>query len=1144
MSDLEEILQSYQAAGVNLEFAPNTSQVLPQGNVNPRQVIQQQAFQSSTPDFSMLSREFSLSLDKLTNKLDNYVETINKLTLQNVQKRETSYGPGDLIASQQRYQQVINASQINPAWAQAMNPYAFPDAAPLQYQTYPQNALFRHGITPAGQRVAAGPKSSLLSDIMMLSPGIRSLVYEPAFAEDAFQRTIGSRERINERIYRAQDIAGNIGGQLAGGVASTSMLGAAGRAIGLPMGGKIIGGMLGGPLGILDMALGLSGMPSFSGAVSSGVSHVYGATAGRYFSNLDMTRDIRNVTKFYTGPGSDITGQGLSADRAAKVVSSLHSLNVKDYSLTTKDYANIFNEASQSGLLSQAGNEEGMIRNMKSLSKNLRLFMRLSGDPDYKNAIKSMGDLFKLGIQVSDLQNASLNINNFSKMAGMNMQQSAVFGQQGAMAFQQVGVSPGVGYQVGTMMRGVTRVATQAGQFTPGVLATLGGEEGVSQQLTGSTAAFAAGPVGDIFLAGFLKRKSGGGFGVDKNAINGMLSKGDFMGTLENGRRNLGNTKDFENFFVNKRILREQVMNELGPTGLVATQMATIKTFADKTGVSYETAAMGLLGEEAGFTFSRAYNVKTLPQLIEATRKQNAIQQYNARVQDESANGILARLRVGAKELFEPIGKTFDEIAQNRMQRVEERRARDVGTIAMTSVGDITKTEANFNKMRSYFTETDKNFFNRRKNASNFMDTPLTVNDSRTMSQVMSTYQTLEKEDITSLNKNISSDSDILTSIDTTILNKNDEILKSIKVAGFGEGSDAERTTKIIDKIYASLPESRLVKDDNQKAQIKSLIRQRLEKNMGGDRKVYDFLNRAKKIDAGLISEKTYDNLHKKRYTGSVAEQFEKFRQDVNTDRKNTGGKGADLQNIFQNMSGEEAAVLPDVLGRISGLPGADTKRELYVEVAQLGPMDPSNRTDKIKDIAKRYKISPEEVSKVFSMVNRNLNLTETEASAFNKISSKFTGSEIIEATKANTTKDMLSQQGSIVFRSKDAQKRFDDIQARRWKGPLSKDEESNLSREEQRLLASDRMMSVLGDNKDRTVKELERTYDLASGMRTEGIDEAETKLADAGAPVEISKNQLKFLIDIDKKLARMVQQNDKSYPLENAVGYNEPTGN
>ena len=157
---------------------------------------------------------------------------------------------------------------------------------------------------------------------------------------------------------------------------------------------------------------------------------------------------------------------------------------------------------------------------------------------------------------------------------------------------------------------------------------------------------------------------------------------------------------------------------------------------------------------------------------------------------------------------------------------------------------------------------------------------------------------------------------------------------------------------------------------------------------------------------------------------------------------------------------------------------------------------------------------------------------------------SKFTGSEIIEATKANTTKDMLSQQGSIVFRSKDAQKRFDDIQARRWKGPLSKDEESNLSREEQRLLASDRMMSVLGDNKDRTVKELERTYDLASGMRTEGIDEAETKLADAGAPVEISKNQLKFLIDIDKKLARMVQQNDKSYPLENAVGYNEPTGN
>jgi len=624
------------------------------------------------------------SISNLSRNVEVLTQSIDRL-LNNIQRTndQTSNSVNSLIQLQAQTQENISRSQITPQYAQVVSPQAFGMAPSLEYQISPQGAIFRTPIQAGRTALADRPQSSFMSDLMMRSSFYRENLYEPTFAEDPYMSVVNARARMQERILTAQNTMGTVGTQIGAGAASLWGLGKAGQALGISanLGLKGIAGgalrFMGGPVGWADLALNLAGLPSISGAVGEGAEALYGATAGRYFTGMDMSRDITKATRFYTGAGSGVTGQGLSKGRASQVVSGLQGLQAQDYVLNVKDYMGIFTEAADQGLMSMAGNEEDMLRNVKTISKNLRLFMRISGDSDYRNAIKSMGDLFRMGVPLENLQSAGANISNFARMAGVSYQQASTFGAQGAMAYQQAGASIGLGYQTGVMGRAMSRLAVQGGGVRAGVLARFGGEEGLGQTLTETMGAFMGGPVGQMMLAGFLG--DGDQMGISRQAVERFGGGGmSFEGLLRRGRENISGRE--EQFFNRQWELQDQLSQVMGAAGQPLMALRVMQEVMQRGNVGYESAARMMFGERGGRAFTTIYNRENLGNIVGSMRVQDNLQEYNRR------QGVLAkdffqnRVITGIKGTWHDlVGRRIDRYRTSNATQEEYERGMEMG---------------------------------------------------------------------------------------------------------------------------------------------------------------------------------------------------------------------------------------------------------------------------------------------------------------------------------------------------------------------------------------------------------------------------------------------------------------------------------
>ena len=634
-------------------------------------------FQSDDMALSMASSNLN-SVSNVVKNLSMSIERLMGVIQQNSAMSSTSISA--LASLQMQAQQRISSQQMPMQFAQYANPGAYRMAPGLEYQTNPSMAAFRnstgYGMTGYGFR----PGSSLTNDVVMTTPWLRNFMYEPSMAEDPYMSRLNASSRMQERWNTVANSAGTVGSQTAGagiGWKAATML--AGR-VGL--------GAIATPLAIGDMALDMFGLPSISGTVQKGAEAIYGATAGRYFNNLDMTRDIQRSTRFLTGSAAGLGGQGLSMARSAKVVSGLNKMQSSDWVMNQKDYFGMFTAASDNGLLNMSGNEDQMLKSVQGVSKNLRLFMRITGDPDYKNAIRMMGDLYKMGIPQGDLGAAASNISNFSRMAGLSMDQASKFGSQGAMIYQQAGANMGIGYQTGIMNRALTRSAVQAGMYSPGVLANLGGEEGVSQRLTEASGAFMAGPMGGLMSAGFLTSNGKGGYAIDQNKIAAFSGgKTNIESLVGQGHGILGQRGATEYFMTHRQQIMDSLSQQLGPQGQAMAQLQTIKYIMGKTGLGYRGAAQasGMSAENA-LAFTSTYNSTNLPSFFEAQRTSQGMQEVNRLEVVRSGEMLWNRAIVGMKEGWqENVGFRIDRASAEHARRQEAEDQAAMGIVGNTS---------------------------------------------------------------------------------------------------------------------------------------------------------------------------------------------------------------------------------------------------------------------------------------------------------------------------------------------------------------------------------------------------------------------------------------------------------------------------
>lgn len=408
---------------------------------------------------------------------------------------------------------------------------------------------------------------------------------------------------------------------------------------GLGMAGSVAGGALGSLLGPAGTLAG----SWLGGKLGHAVSNVM---VGTTVQDAARARMIQNTTAPFLVTGSNLgpTGQGLSTDAALRTARGVrhmaHDLDFERTGFNTQDAMKIMGGAAQHGLLTGAQSPEEIVRRVKDVSKSVKLLMQVTGDPDVRSALASLGQMRDLGFQGLGAQSAAVaNRAAFARMAGVS--QAAMhdsFGLPGAMMAQQVGLAGSTGYAAGMAGGALANIAASSGALNDLQLARAGGRSGLGQI---NALAQISSMQSDVYLAASL-RKGSKGLEVDMDAY--RRAQGMSVGEVAREAAERINRMGAEGIFewrTRRQEFKDQVAQKLSPLemgmnvvrqaqglqrqvpgmNLGSALFATVQSTAVGAGMSEEQAEQTARSLELQFTDRRYW---------EGQRQQLRVQRRNA----------------------------------------------------------------------------------------------------------------------------------------------------------------------------------------------------------------------------------------------------------------------------------------------------------------------------------------------------------------------------------------------------------------------------------------------------------------------------------------------------------------------------------
>ena len=354
-----------------------------------------------------------------------------------------------------------------------------------------------------------------------------------------------------------------------------------GAALGATAGGYL-GGARGVGIGSAVGALAGLGMAEFGGL---------GATAGHIADRMNPFRSIgirgaqmKGMSQGFVVGGTSLheSGRGMSTQGSQHLGRLIEDLAYDPSfrkemggpsQFSAQDMTRIAKMSADQGMLDMAQNPEQIRDQVKNVAKGLRSFMRLASEPDIQEAVKQMGQMRAMGLSMPQIDATMQNVRMYAKMAGTTVKSILEgAGLQGAMVFQQQGMSAGLGLQMGAAAMGHARQAVAGGAYTPSQLALLGGTSGVAQRDMETSAAMLKMPV---MLAAASQMGRGGTFGLDASSVRGLM--GGHIGIDQmagQGANNLlsavnrGGVGALAMFQSQQSELSDQLGKTLGPEGM------------------------------------------------------------------------------------------------------------------------------------------------------------------------------------------------------------------------------------------------------------------------------------------------------------------------------------------------------------------------------------------------------------------------------------------------------------------------------------------------------------------------------------------------------------------------------------------------
>jgi hypothetical protein len=541
-------------------------------------------------------------------------------------------GAGSAYSAQyQARMQDIESRYISPhqaqQFAQGGHQTPFINMPSPIFQTTPSMGIFRPNLT-------LPPPIPLAREAPLVSTPFSPPLPTPFF-QSPTQMAYQQRALADERMFAGAMAAAPTAANLAVGGATTAagwgLGGRIGQALGGARGGAI--GRLGGLVGGAALGFGVLGGLAEQG-MTEGITNPI--VQRRAFGN-----QLEQISQQFVTGGTDlnqITGRGLATQSAVRLAGQLQQdvEGGQTAGFNMRDMMRLTGMAAQGGMLDMAQNSEQIRSQMRNVAKGLRAFMEIAQEPDVRRAMQQMGTMQAMGLTIPESNIAMRNAQTFARMAGTTV--SALQGQAGmpgAMTFQQMGMTAGLGMQVGQAAAGLSRQAVAGGAFTPGQLAMAGGQAGLTQTLT---EAGAAGLGVNFPLMSMLRRGGQGTLEIDperaRQVMRGELTLSQQAQLGAENIQRLGGERAISELSTRLNELRDELGRTLGPQGTTMyTMRQAVNVMRDIPGLTFGGALRQL-----GLTPQQARSMEVMGQSSQFWQNLQQQHEVNIRqIRDEEA---------------------------------------------------------------------------------------------------------------------------------------------------------------------------------------------------------------------------------------------------------------------------------------------------------------------------------------------------------------------------------------------------------------------------------------------------------------------------------------------------------------------------
>ena len=495
-----------------------------------------------------------------------------------------------------------------------------------QYQLPPQHAAFAGGmnypspaqLTPAQFGVFRQPSVGPMINQGLpmgfggaFSPGLPMTMFPRIAPPSPFMRPMEAALERGQAFGQMRNLVGSEAIQLG----AQGLLGAASGMIGTGMGaaaGAAVGGAFFGGAGAFtgaDIGSALGGM--FLAPAVAQNPFLQRATAAAFRPGIQRAVDtsrIMGATRNFavSGPDLDITGRGFSMEASRAMMQDFTEMaKASGGQFTRQDLVELLQASGEQGLLDFVQNKDQVVDSVKKVSSLVGTMAQITGDPDFKNNIRMMGQLQRFGVEMGQQEHVMRQMSMYARGAGMDVQTLMEQGGAAVAAGQAAGIVPGLALQQGGFGAMLGRQAVAGGAMDPMQLAILGGQQGVNQRVAEMQMGFLGGQGMQSLLPYLVEQGKGGELEINQARL-ARLRSGEvsYEEMISQGAAGM-DPKMLQQILSQNQELVNKISEQLGPQGTFVTMVKQVEQMqrrlggADKITVASAAQALGMTQQQA-----------------------------------------------------------------------------------------------------------------------------------------------------------------------------------------------------------------------------------------------------------------------------------------------------------------------------------------------------------------------------------------------------------------------------------------------------------------------------------------------------------------------------------------------------------------